>query len=87
MLKFIGLRNKVRPKCFITKEEIKFFNLAKLLLESGYVLEKDTVNCMLALSEVDSLIKDYNREVEKDRKNTDKKKRPYCPPGNGVIIL
>ena len=50
MLRFIGERYKVRPQCFITREEIMIFNLVKVLLENGYVIEKDSLDCILVLS-------------------------------------
>ena len=42
MLKWLGGRSQ--PEKYITKEEVKLFNLAKVILDGGWVFDETTID-------------------------------------------
>ena len=50
MLKYIQDRFKTCKDSFVTMQEFKFYNLLKVVLDSGYVFEANTLDTLLRMS-------------------------------------
>ena len=50
MLKYIQDRFKTCKDSFVTMQEFKFYNLLKVVLDSGYVFEANTLDTSLRIS-------------------------------------
>ena len=83
MLKFIHLRFKCRPKQFVTEEELKLFNLVKVLLDGGWVLEDSTLEQTLEICGVNQHRDHYLKNV-RGEKDTNVY---YNPPCTELFIL
>ena len=44
MLKYIEYRQQVRPHIFVVENELKLFNLSKVILDGGWVFDEETVD-------------------------------------------
>ena len=64
MLRFIHNRNRVEPNLYINKEEIKLFNLVKVVLDGGWVFDEPTVDQGLELSGIRPIADHYYMKME-----------------------
>ena len=62
MLKFVHARLQKR-ETYITKQEIKLFDLVKILLDGGWIFEENTLSHALAISGIEEVHTTYRANV------------------------
>ena len=79
MLDFIRMRHICRPSQFVTIQEIKLFNMAKVILDGGWVFDEGTLEEIMGITGIDKVV-DYYRITL--LKSYESKKELWRPPTN-----
>ena len=64
MLKFVHMR-LLKNKTYLTRQEIKLFDLVKILLDGGWVFEEKTLSHALAIAGIEEIYHSYRADVAK----------------------
>lgn len=83
MLKYLHLRHICRPRRFVSKEELKLFNLIKVLLDGGWVLEESNLEQCLQIAEINKYRDHYLKKVREEKET----KVYYNPDMSELYVL
>lgn len=63
MLKFMGLRHQVKPSIYVDEKEIKLFNIAKVVLDGGWVFDEETIDPALEIVGIKCIYTNYKEKL------------------------